>query len=103
MAAFQVILDEGLCERAERLGNQLKQRFAEAAKENKRIVDVRGLGLMIGIELTDAAAPVMQAMAERGFLIGTAGPNVVRLLPPLVIEEAELDRMAENLEEVLKG
>ncbi len=79
------------------------RRLAKAAERLDRIVEVRGLGLMIGVELKDAAAPVVQAMRERGFLIGTAGPNVVRLLPPLVIEEEDLNALADNLEEVLGG
>ncbi len=103
LAALQAILDEGLCERAEKLGGRLMRRLAKAAERLDRIVEVRGLGLMIGVELKDAAAPVVQAMRARGFLIGTAGPNVVRLLPPLVIEEEDLNALADNLEEVLGG
>jgi 4-aminobutyrate aminotransferase-like enzyme len=63
--------------------------------------DVRGVGLMWGIELTTAAAPVVARALDAGLLVLTAGERVLRLLPPLTIEVDELDRGLATLREVL--
>jgi len=63
--------------------------------------EVRGRGLMWGIELTEPAAPFVTAARERALLVATAGPNVLRLIPPLVITLEQLERGVAILEEVL--
>jgi len=63
--------------------------------------EVRGRGLMWGLELAEPAAPIVAAALERGLLVVTAGPQVVRLLPPLVIAVEELERGVAILEEIL--
>jgi len=62
---------------------------------------VRGRGLMWGLELAEPAAPIVAAARERGLLVVTAGPQVIRLLPPLVIAVEELERGVAILEEIL--
>jgi len=62
---------------------------------------VRGRGLMWGIELTEPAAPFVAAARERHLLVATAGANVIRLVPPLVVTREELERGVGILEEVL--
>lgn len=79
----------------------LGARLTRLAAATTRVTDVRGRGLMWGIELTEPAAPFVTAARERGLLVVTAGPNVVRLLPPLVITVAELERGIAILEELL--
>jgi acetylornithine/N-succinyldiaminopimelate aminotransferase len=66
------------------------------------VADVRGVGLMWGIELTVPAAPVVSAALEAGLLVTAAGERVVRLLPPLVIADAEIDEAVVLLREVLQ-
>jgi acetylornithine/succinyldiaminopimelate/putrescine aminotransferase len=61
----------------------------------------RGIGLMWGIELSDAAAPVVARALDAGLLVLTAGERVIRLLPPLTIAEEELDRGLALLRELL--
>ena len=63
--------------------------------------EVRGAGLMLGAELDRPAADVVAAFAERGLLVGTAGPNVLRLTPPLIVTTAEIEHALGVLEEVL--
>ena len=79
----------------------LEARLTRLGAATKRVADVRGRGLMWGIELTEPATPFVSAARERGLLIITAGPQVIRLLPPLVITEAELERGVAILEDVL--
>ena len=86
-AALGVTVRERLWERADRLGTvameELRGLGAPAVRE------VRGLGLMIGIELRGKAAPVLQALLEDRVVAIGGGSSVVRLLPPLVIPEAQ--------------
>jgi acetylornithine/LysW-gamma-L-lysine aminotransferase len=69
--------------------------------ESPLIREVRGLGLMIGVELKVKVTPILQALMARGVLALPAGPNVLRLLPPLVIEKSDLDVVVERIDEVL--
>ena len=66
-----------------------------------RVREVRGMGLLIGLELKERVQPFLTALMERGVLALPAGPNVLRLLPPLVIEYDELDRVVAAIGEVL--
>jgi acetylornithine/LysW-gamma-L-lysine aminotransferase len=62
---------------------------------------VRGLGLMVGIEIKKKVAPYLQALMEKGVLALPAGMTVIRLLPPLVITHDQIDRVVATLQEVL--
>ncbi len=99
-AAIQYMEDFQLARRAAELG----QRFmAELRKiESPRIREVRGLGLIVGIELKEKAGPHIQQLMERGILALGAGPTVIRFLPPLVIELDALMRVAAETSEVLR-
>ncbi len=68
-----------------------------------KVRELRHLGLMIGVELKTKAQPYLIALMERGVLALTAGPTVIRLLPPLVIDIAELDVVADALEDALSN
>ncbi|MGQ9896020.1 MAG: aspartate aminotransferase family protein [Acidobacteriota bacterium] len=69
---------------------------------SRRIREVRGRGFMIGIELTEPAAPYIAAAQERGLLVLNAGPNVIRLLPPLILTEEDIALAVTVLAEVLR-
>ncbi len=69
--------------------------------ESPLIEEVRGLGLMVGIQLRERAAPYLDALAREGVLALAAGPKVIRLLPPLTIDLGELETVAEVLEKIL--
>jgi acetylornithine/LysW-gamma-L-lysine aminotransferase len=71
--------------------------------ESPLIREVRGLGLMIGVELKQKVTPYLMALMERGVLALPAGLNVLRLLPPLVIEKSDLDIVADQIEYVLNN
>jgi len=70
--------------------------------DSPRIREVRGMGLMVGIELKERAMPYVMALMERGIITLTAGTTVIRLLPPLVINREQLDTVAAALQEVLE-
>ncbi len=99
VAALDILVDERLDERAARLGAAGLERLR--AIDAPRIREVRGLGLMIGIELKERAIPFLERLRARGYLASAAGPEVIRLLPPLVIGEADWGAGLDALAEVL--
>ncbi len=88
LAVLDAIEEEGLVARARELG----AKFMEALRGigSPHVREVRGMGLMVGVELKKKAAPVLEAMFQSGVLALPAGPTVLRFLPPLVIEEEVL-------------
>ncbi len=85
VAAIDFTIKEKLPERAERIGNEAMEKLRALASPNVR--EVRGLGLMIGVELKEKVTPYLQRLAADGVLAIGGGSNVLRLLPPLVIPE----------------
>ncbi len=90
-AAIGIIRQEKLPERAAKLGSILIEKLDELRNDCKIIREVRGMGLMIGIEFRFDILNIILRVLERGVLIGDAGRNIVRLLPPLVISKEQLD------------
>ena len=84
-----------------RHGEWLETRLSGVAARSSRVRAVRGRGLMWGLELGEPAAPFVAAAREQGLLIATAGPNVLRMLPPLIISSENLARGIAILEGVL--
>lgn len=95
------IADPAFLGRVRALGDYLHEQLRELTASCPSIVDVRGAGLMWGIVLDVPAAPVAAAALEAGLLVATAGERVVRLLPPLVIRESDIDEAIAILGEVL--
>ncbi len=102
-AAIDVLVEEKLPERAATLGKYFKGKLEELAEKYKIVREVRGLGLMLGMEMRFDVYKILQGCMERGVLVLDAGRNVVRFLPPLVIEKQQIDRVIEVLDEVLAG
>jgi len=101
LAALQVIEEEKLLERSRRLGERALARLR--AMKHKSIVEVRGIGLLLAIELNDAglAEEVLYRCLSRGLSFKVGQGNVLVLAPPLVIAEAELDRALEIVAQCL--
>jgi acetylornithine/LysW-gamma-L-lysine aminotransferase len=99
LATLDILEQEHLAERAATLGALALQRLR--AIQSPLIREVRGLGLLIGIELRQRIQPYLEALAQRGVLALQAGGNVIRLLPPLVISEEQLNRVIDAVEAVL--
>lgn len=108
-AVLDVIEEEGLAERAERLGQRLKQRLASLRDEVPEIIDIRGPGLMNAVEFnvagTDKPSPdftnkVREEALSRGLILLTCGVygNVIRFLPPLTVPDAVFDEALDILE-----
>ena len=104
LATLEVLEKDGLIERSERLGAQALQRLRAGLADCEGVREVRGRGLMIGIELRHRVAPVLRSLTEDGILALAAGPTVIRLLPPLVIDEEDLAWVIERIiERLIQG
>ncbi|MEE1072740.1 MAG: aspartate aminotransferase family protein, partial [Cellulosilyticum sp.] len=94
-AATQVVLTEltqnGLLDHVKEVGAYLKEQLLALKDEFDCVKDVRGIGLMQGIELTIPALDVEKKCIENGMLIVGAGVNVIRFVPPLIVEKAHID------------
>jgi acetylornithine/LysW-gamma-L-lysine aminotransferase len=100
LAAIQAMQDEDMAGRAQRAGQRFRDGFDTGLD---RVRELRQLGLMIGIELKEKARPHLLALMEQGVLALPAGPTVIRLLPPLVISDEQVDSVLERLHRVLAG
>ncbi|MFW6164224.1 MAG: aspartate aminotransferase family protein [Planctomycetota bacterium] len=101
IAAFEAIEEEGLLENARRIGEQIKSRADVWGEQLGCIADVRGLGCMVGIELTRPGADVVKACMERGLLINCTHDTVLRMLPSMAATESEIGQGLDILESVL--
>ena len=104
LATLEVLAADELPARAARLGRRVFERLEAFAKETGTIREIRGRGLMIGIDLIDGidGPSVMNRMREHGVLANCTAGSVIRLLPPLTIEEASLDRVIEVFETAVR-
>jgi acetylornithine/succinyldiaminopimelate/putrescine aminotransferase len=102
LATLDEIQERHLPERAADLGAYLHERLNRIAEASPVVGEVRGLGLMLGIELRERAQPSIEALAALGVLAQPAGPYVIRLLPPLLIEQNQIESVVDALEEVLR-
>ena len=102
VAALTAILEEGMLENCRNVGGYFLSRLGEMKKKFSFITEVRGKGLILGMELSMDGGSIVKEMMQRGFLINCTMGNVLRFLPPLVVTEKEVDQMLEVLEEVLK-
>jgi acetylornithine/N-succinyldiaminopimelate aminotransferase len=105
-AASQVVLDrltsEGFLRKVERKGvYMLRALHAMQRRYPDQILEVRGLGLMAGIEFMTSAAPILKALRANGILATRAGDNVLRLLPPLVVKRNDIRSLLTALEATL--
>jgi acetylornithine/LysW-gamma-L-lysine aminotransferase len=99
IAALDVYQSERLPEQATEMGGYFRERLEEI--NSPLIREVRGIGLMIGVELKIRAAQVVEALRERGVLAHTSGTTVMRILPPLVITREDIDIVIEALTDTL--
>ncbi len=100
LAVLNLLSDPDLLANVRRLGNSAQAYFREHLKETA-YRDIRGRGLLLGIELRGKVAPILQTLQDRGVLALPAGATVLRLLPPLIIEENDWFTVLQTVVEVL--
>src|SRR5438309_4750938 len=101
LATLTTLLEEKLPERAARMGRRLMDGLRGLRSRHPSLGEVRGRGLLIGVELSRPAAPLVAACRDQGLLVLSAGDQVLRLAPPLIVDEAACDSALATLDRVL--
>ncbi|MBD3332109.1 ornithine--oxo-acid transaminase [candidate division GN15 bacterium] len=103
-AAIDVIVDEDLVGRSATMGAKLKAKIEDVASRSKHVKEVRGRGLFIGIEVNNGdAMHYCRQLLENGVLANDSYGHTIRISPPLVLTDADIDYLVERLEKVLIG
>jgi len=101
VAVMRVLLEEGLIDNAQEVGGYFVQKLRVVSEKYDFVEEVRGLGLMLGMELRFPGGEIVDLCREKGLLINCASERVLRFLPPLNITKEQVDRAVEILDEVL--
>lgn len=102
LATIETILKDQLHENAKKQGESIKQKLNESLKDCKNITEIRGQGLMIGIEFNAPCKDLVDLAAEQGLLINVTAGSVIRLLPPLNITSEQVEILIDILTKVIK-
>jgi acetylornithine aminotransferase len=103
LATLNIIEEEGIRENAEKIGNLIREGFVAEFKDTAGVVTVRNAGLMIGIELDRPCGDLVKMALADKLLINVTADKVVRLLPPLVMNEAEAKELVSRLSALIKA
>lgn len=103
LATFEAIEKEKLLAHTKVMGAYLLKKLGELKKKHPVIREIRGVGLMVGLELTREGKNVYTTCLKKGLLINCTQGNVLRIMPPLIVQKKELDLALKILEEALKG
>lgn len=99
-ATLEVMLIPGFLDTALENGNQLQAKLQAALSDKETVTTVRGLGYMIGIETTGNLGELVQSARDKGLIVLAAGTNVIRLLPPITLSDAEIEKGVALLSEI---
>jgi len=102
-ATLNIIEEDKLCNHASKMGALINEEFTKHLKDCPQVKVIRNLGLMIGIELDEPCGDLTKLALDAGLLINVTADKVIRLLPPLVINEAEVKELVERLSQVIKN
>jgi acetylornithine aminotransferase len=97
LTTLSVIEDEGLMENAVRIGDFIRSELGRRLADARGLKEIRGRGLMIGIELEYPCGELVQQALDRGLLINVTVDNVIRLVPPLVLKREEAELLLDTL------
>jgi len=103
LEVLRLIDDNGLIQRADSLGCALSGQLAEKLADFPQLREIRSQGLMFGIELDSPCPQLVQQALDKGLLINVTASNVVRLLPPLILEDAQGELIVDIITDLIKG
>ena len=99
----RIMEEDGLLDNAARVGNHLKAALTRELGGLRDVVEIRGQGLMLGVELARPCGVLVQRAADKGLLISVTADTVIRLVPPLILTEAEADEIVAILAPLVRG
>ena len=101
IAALTSITEDGLIENADKMGKVFREGLEKLKEKHQIIREIRGKGLMIGVELKFEVKDILMDLINEGILMLYSGRNILRLLPPLVINQKDIEKVLETLDTVL--
>lgn len=104
VATLETLLEDGIMlDNCRRIGKYFRNKLEKLRNDfPSMIIEVRGMGLMLGMELTKTGGPIVESCAARGILINCTSGNVLRFIPPLTVTEKEVDRLIDVLEDIFE-
>jgi len=104
LAVLDILEEESLIDNANKVGSYLKGQLKETLAENEAVIEIRGKGLFLGIELQDTATKAMEEMMREGVLVGKTGPlnNIIKIRPPMTFKQKHADLLVEKLSHCLR-
>ncbi len=102
-ATLKIIEEDKLCSHASKMGILINEEFTRHLRDFSQVKVIRNSGLMVGIEFDQPCGELTRLALDEGILINVTADKVIRLLPPLVISEAEVKELAERLSQVIKN
>ena len=102
LATLETIMNDGILENVRKIGSYFIKKLQELKKRSSIIKEIRGRGLIIGIEISIDGSQIVNACMDRGLLINCTGGNILRFVPPLTITEKDVDSAIAILGEVIK-
>lgn len=103
LATLEVMEEENIVDRAAEIGSYFQDKLRELAGNTDAIKDIRGLGLMIGVELSFGCSDIVLQMLKRGIITNCTRGNVIRIVPPLTITRKEIDQYVEKMAESIQA
>jgi len=97
----KVLLEEELIPHCKKMGEYFKEKLSGLKAKHESIADVRGMGLLLGMKLNIEGDTIVKSCMEKGFLINCIQGNILRFIPPLIVEKEEIDALVLCLDEVL--
>ena len=101
LQVVKILTEENLIHHCAKIGGYFKERLSWLKSRHDSIEDVRGMGLLLGMMLNTEGEPVVKSCMEKGFLINCIQGNILRFVPPLIIEEEDIDALVACLDHVL--
>ena len=103
LEVLAVMHEDQICQGAEQMGKQLLDGLRIKLSDHPHVVEVRGRGLMVGIEFDCDVTALKQAALDAGLIINVTRSTIIRLLPPLIIEASEVDQIVETLHRLVEA
>ena len=101
LEVVNIISKEKFLDRVRQMGQYFKNQLEKLKEKHTRVVDVRGKGLLLGLELDKNAGPLVVELFKKGFIVNGIQDKILRFAPPLIIEEKEIDRLIKGLNSLL--
>jgi acetylornithine aminotransferase len=100
-AVVESLLKDGVIDHCAEMGRYFQEKLAGLARKHDTIKNVRGQGLILGMEIDQPGAPIVKACMEQGFLINCTQDKILRFIPPLIVGTEEIDQLVKALDDII--